>query len=140
MTNKIHITWEQFHNDTKDLCNKIKQAGNFNKIITVSRGGLIPAGIVAYELDIRDTSVVNIRSYNGEDKLEKVEVFGFDGQADENTLVIDDLSDTGRSINILRQLFPKARQVTVYTKTTSTQKPDIYTKEMPNKWIVFPWD
>ena len=41
MNDKIYITWEDFHRDTKALAEKIRSAGNFSKIIAVSRGGLL---------------------------------------------------------------------------------------------------
>ena len=138
--NKTRLTWEQFHQDVKVLCQKIKESGSYNKIIAISRGGLIPAGIVAYELNIRNMSTVNIISYHDDRQLNKADVFGFDGQADRRTLIIDDLSDTGRSIKLLRQLIPNAVYATVYAKPDGLDAPDIYAKEMPNSWVAFPWD
>ena len=40
MTEKLHISWEEFHRDTRELCAKIKNSGNYDKIVAVSRGGL----------------------------------------------------------------------------------------------------
>ena len=59
MTEKIYINWSEFHQDVKDLCKKIKESGEFDKIIAISRGGLIPAAIIAYELNIRNTETIN---------------------------------------------------------------------------------
>ncbi|MGN0913459.1 MAG: xanthine phosphoribosyltransferase, partial [Alphaproteobacteria bacterium] len=67
MTKKLYIKWDEFHNHAKELCEKIKQSGEYNKIVAISRGGLIPAGILAYELDIRNSQAINISSYD-EDK------------------------------------------------------------------------
>lgn len=66
MTEKLHISWEEFHRDTRELCAKIKNSGNYDKIVAVSRGGLLPAGILAYELNIRNTAVVNMSTYDGD--------------------------------------------------------------------------
>lgn len=137
---KLNITWSDFHQDVKTLCEKLKQTGEYNKIIAISRGGLIPAGIVAYELDIRHSEVINIVSYDHANQLSSTKIFGYSGLADEHTLVIDDLSDTGNSINLLRQRFPKATYAVVYVKPQGLTAPDIYTKEMPDSWLVFPWD
>lgn len=142
MVEKIHITWNEFHQHTKDLAAKIKKSGKYNKIIAISRGGLFPAGILSYELDIRNTQTINISSYDGEKQREDeaVVIDTYVGEIDEHTLVVDDLSDTGKTIKLLRQMFPKAKIVTVYAKPTGSVYVDIYARDIPDKWLVFPWD
>ena len=80
MDDKIYINWNEFHQDVKNLCQKIKQTGKeYNKLVAISRGGFIPAGIIAYELNIKNTAVINISSYIGEKqiKLEKIDNIEF---------------------------------------------------------------
>lgn len=62
------------------------------------------------------------------------------GAVDEHTLVVDDLSDSGNTCNLLRPLFPQARFVTVYAKPAGRSAVDVYAREMPDSWLVFPWD
>lgn len=142
MTNKIYVNWEEFHQDTINLSQKIKQDGNYNKIVAISRGGLLPAGILAYELDIRNTQAINISSYDGEHQrsLDDVEVCDNVGVVDDKTLIVDDLSDTGSTYKLLRNRFPNARYVTVYAKPKGQSVVDIFSREMPDEWLVFPWD
>lgn len=142
MTDKIYIRWDEFHQDTINLCKKIKQNGKYNKIVAISRGGLLPAGILAYELDIRNTQAINISSYDGEQQrsLDDVEICDNVGAVDENTLIVDDLSDTGTTFKLLRSRFPNARYVTVYAKPKGQSVVDIFAREMPDEWLVFPWD
>lgn len=142
MTDKIYIKWNEFHQDTINLCKKIKQNGKYNKIVAISRGGLLPAGILAYELDIRNTQAINISSYDGEQQrsLDNVEICDNVGAVDENTLIVDDLSDTGTTFKLLRSRFPNARYVTVYAKPKGQSVVDIFAREMPDEWLVFPWD
>ena len=142
MTKKLCIKWDEFHNHAKELCEKIKQSGEYNKIVAISRGGLIPAGILAYELDIRNSQAINISSYD-EDKQradEDIEIFGNVGEVDEKTLIVDDLSDTGKTFRILRKIYPQAKYVAVYAKEKGRSVVDIYARSMPDEWIVFPWD
>ncbi len=142
MTKKLYIKWDEFHNHAKELCEKIKQSGEYNKIVAISRGGLIPAGILAYELDIRNSQAINISSYD-EDKQradEDIEIFGNVGEVDEKTLIVDDLSDTGKTFRILRRIYPQAKYVAVYAKEKGRSVVDIYARSMPDEWIVFPWD
>lgn len=143
MTKKIYIKWDEFHQHCKKLAEKIKNKGEFNKIVAVSRGGLIPAGVLAYELNIRNCETVNMSSYD-ENYTRRddadIELHAAVTTVDEKTLIVDDLSDTGRSFRILRQLFPGAQFVSVYTKAQGKSTVDIYAEELPDEWIVFPWD
>lgn len=142
MTNKKYISWDEFHQDTQNLAQTIKNSGDYNRLIAVSRGGLIPAGILAYELDIRNCQAINMSSYDG-DKIRADTDIELDAEisgVDEETLIIDDLSDSGRTYRLLRQKFPHGKFVTVYAKPQGVSEVDIYAKTMPDEWIVFPWD
>lgn len=142
MTDKIYITWENFHNDVKNLAKNIKLLGNFNKIIAVSRGGFLPAGILSYELGIRNIEVINISSYDEDIQRcdEDVKLVTSVSYVDEQTLIVDDLSDTGNTFNIIRKLFPNGKYVSVYAKPKGINSVDIYEKKIPDNWVVFPWD
>lgn len=142
MTNKTYLNWEEFHQDVKQLCQKIKASGNYNKIVAISRGGLVPAGILAYELNIRSTEVINVATYIDDVhlKLEKIDKPENVGEVNEQTLIVDDLVDSGQTFEVLRQTFPKAKYVSVYTKNKSKDNADIFARELPDEWIVFPWD
>lgn len=141
MAEKIYISWEDFHKHTKELAEKIKTAGQFNKIIAISRGGLIPAQIISYELDIEDIQVINISSYDGENpkKDDEIVVRANVKDVDEKTLVIDEVSDTGRTLQIIKQMYPKAKMAAVYAKSKGMNITDIYGAKAPEKWLVFPW-
>lgn len=143
MTEKIYISWSEFHRHVKDLCKKIKESGEYDKIVAISRGGLIPAAIIAYELNIRNTETINFSSYDGNYERrrdEEIEISGHIGTVNEKTLIIDDLSDSGRTYEILRRVYPKAKFITVYAKEKGAPQVDIYEKTMPDEWLVFPWD
>ena len=142
MPEKIYINWNDFHQHTKKLCQKIKAHGTYDKIIAVSRGGLIPAGIIAYELNIRNNEAVNFSSYDNQESraTQDIEMSVHVGKVDEKTLVVDDLADSGRTFQVLRKYFPKATFVTIYAKKQGASQVDIYAEDIPDKWIVFPWD
>jgi xanthine phosphoribosyltransferase len=142
VTDKIYIKWEEFHQDVKNLCEKIKDSGQYDKIVAISRGGLIPAGIIAYELNIRNSAVINIATYVGAThlKMDEVDKPEFVGKVDEKTLIVDDLSDSGQTFKVMRRQFPKGKYVTVYAKEKGKAEVDIYAKDIPDNWIVFPWD
>ena len=143
MDDKIYISWTEFHQDVKNLCKKIQATGQvFNKIVAISRGGFIPAGIIAYELNIRNSAVVNISTYIDDKHLELNEISNIQsvGVVDEKTLIIDDISDSGQTFKFMRQSFPKGKFVTVYAKQKGIAQTDIFERQIPEKWLVFPWD
>lgn len=143
MTNKIYISWEDFHAHTKLLASKIRSAGkNFERIAAVSRGGLLPAGLLAYELDIRRVETVNMSSYDGNRMRgdDEIEISATLENVDGRTLIVDDLSDSGRTFRLLRKIYPQAVFASVYSKQKGKDAVDIYAADMPDAWIVFPWD
>lgn len=142
MADKVYINWNDFHQDVKNLCAKIKQSGEYDKIVAISRGGLVPAGIIAYELNIRNSAVINIATYVGAEhlKLDEVDRPEAVGKVDEKTLIVDDLADSGQTFRVMRRQFPKGKYVTVYAKEKGKNEVNLYAREVPDEWIVFPWD
>ena len=58
------VSWDQFHRDSRALAWRLNGAGPFEAIVCVTRGGLVPAAIVARELGIRLIETVNVVSYD----------------------------------------------------------------------------
>ena len=58
------VSWDQFHRDARALAWRLNGAGPFTAIIAVTRGGLVPAAIVARELDLRLIDTVCVASYD----------------------------------------------------------------------------
>src|SRR5499433_319477 len=58
------VSWDQFHRDARALAWRLAGAGPFEAIVCVTRGGLVPAAIVARELGIRLIETVCVASYN----------------------------------------------------------------------------
>lgn len=143
----FHVSWEQFHRDTRALTWRLNGAGPFEAIVCITRGGLVPAAIVARELDIRLVETICIASYHdyqtqGGLKILKgaspdVIQLG-DGKG---VLVIDDLVDTGKTAQVVRDLLPKAHFATVYAKPLGRPMVDTFITEVSqDTWIYFPWD
>ena len=57
------VSWDQFHRDTRALTWRLHEAGPFEAIVCITRGGLVPAAIVARELNVRIIETVCIASY-----------------------------------------------------------------------------
>jgi xanthine phosphoribosyltransferase len=135
------ISWEQLHRDAKALAWRLLEYDFFNGIVAITRGGLVPAAIVARELDIRLVDTVCIASYSWQDQQGDMEVLkSIDGKGD-GWLIIDDLVDTGRTAKTVREMLPEAHFATVYAKPAGRPLVDTYITEVSqDTWILFPWD
>ena len=107
----------------------------------MTRGGLVPASIVARELDLRLLDTVCIASYDhktqGQAEILKPADVG-DGTG---WLIIDDLVDTGKTAKIVRDRMPKAHFATIYAKPAGRPLVDTFITEVSqDTWILFPWD
>ena len=59
------VSWEELHRTSKALAWRLLELGPFEGIVAVTRGGLVPAAIVARELEIRLIETACISSYHG---------------------------------------------------------------------------
>ncbi len=137
------ISWEQLHRDARALSWRLLDVGFFNGIITITRGGMVPAAIIARELDIHHVDTICISSYDWKEKKSEAEILkGFSGEGDgEGWLLVDDLVDTGATAQIVKNLVPKAHFATVYAKPAGKPLVDTFVTEVSqDTWILFPWD
>jgi xanthine phosphoribosyltransferase len=139
-TKTFPISWEQLHRDSKALAWRLVNMKEWKGIITITRGGMVPASIIARELEIRLVDTVCISSYDFKDQddvkiLKPVDIDGNDW------LLIDDLVDTGQTARIVRDMLPEAHFATVYAKPAGRPLVDTFITEVSqDTWILFPWD
>jgi xanthine phosphoribosyltransferase len=142
------VSWDQFHRDARALAWRLNGAGPFDAIVTVTRGGLVPAAIVARELNLRLIETICISSYEhirqGELRVLKgvaSELVQKSGGGGNGVLIVDDLVDTGKTARVVRDLLPNAHFATVYAKPMGRPLVDTFITEVSqDTWIVFPWD
>ena len=99
----FHVSWDQIHRDARALAwrldGKGPDGGAWRAVVGITRGGLVPAMIVAREVD------------------------------------------TGKTLELVRRLYPKAHFATVYAKPSGKPMVDSYITEVSqDTWIFFPWD
>lgn len=140
------VAWDQLHRDARALAWRLMARGpaasEWRGIVAVTRGGLIPAAIVARELDCRVVESVSVLSYE-EEVPGPVVIAKPPSAAGDGTgfLVIDDLVDTGATIRAVRALLPRAHYACVYAKPAGRDAIDTYITEVSqDTWILFPWD
>ena len=51
-TKTFPISWEQLHRDSKALAWRLVDLGKWRGIVAITRGGMVPASIIARELEI----------------------------------------------------------------------------------------
>lgn len=135
------VSWDQLHRDCKALSWRLMSLGPWKGIYAITKGGLIPAAIVARELDVRIIDTICVASYDWQSQGDKVDVLkGVTGDG-EGWLLIDDLVDTGRTAKAVREMLPKAHFATVYAKPEGRPLVDTFITEVSqDTWILFPWD
>ena len=144
----FHVSWDQIHRDSRALAWRLDgrgpDGGGWRAVVAITRGGMAPAMIVARELDIRTVDTISVKSYDWQKQAEAellkapdTVVMG-DGTG---ILVVDDLVDTGKTLELVRRLYPKAHFATVYAKPQGRSMVDTYITEVSqDTWIFFPWD
>jgi xanthine phosphoribosyltransferase len=138
------VSWDDVHRDARALVRKLMALGPWEGIIALTRGGLVPAAIVAREMEIRIIDTLCIATYD-EQKLDAVKVLKSPESAvasqGEGWLLIDDLVDTGTTLQAARKLLPKAHFATVYGKPKGLPLVDTFIHQVPQEqWVYFPWD
>jgi adenine/guanine phosphoribosyltransferase-like PRPP-binding protein len=134
------ISWEQLHRDARALSWRLVEQGPWQGIIAITRGGLVPAAIIARELDIRLVDTICIASYAGRDQGPIQVLKSVAGNGD-GWLLVDDLVDTGKTAKLVREMVPKAHFATIYSKPAGRPLVDTFMTEVSqDTWILFPWD
>ena len=144
----FHVSWDQLHRDARALAwrldGKGPDNGNWRAVVAITRGGMAPAMIIARELDIRIVDTISVKSYDYQSQSEPKIIKTPDDlvvQDGTGILIIDDLVDTGKTLEVVRSMMPKAHVATVYAKPMGRAQVDTFITEVSqDTWIFFPWD
>lgn len=146
----FHVSWDQIHRDARALAWRLdgrgpEADGAWRAVVAITRGGLVPAMIVARELGIRVIDTISVRSYDLERKQGEARITK-PAQADlmgdgTGILIVDDLVDSGKTLELVHRLYAKAHYAAVYAKPHGKPQVDTYVTEVSqDTWIFFPWD
>src|SRR3569833_2499859 len=98
------VSWDQINRDCRALTWRLNEVGSFHAVIAITRGGLVPAAIVARELGVRIIDTVCIASYDHtkQGNLMVLKNIGADtaalgGGTGKGLMIVDDLVDTGKT-------------------------------------------
>ncbi|KKB84031.1 xanthine phosphoribosyltransferase [Devosia limi DSM 17137] len=141
------VSWDQFHRDSRALAWRLTSIGPFDAVVAIARGGLVPATIVARELNIRTVETVAVKSYDHQNQggikvLKEISQSILDmAKNGAKVLIVDDLVDTGSTARLVRDMLPGAHFATVYAKPMGRELVDTFITEVSqDTWIFFPWD
>lgn len=139
MSEKYLVTWDMLQMEARKLAKRLMPASQWKGIIAVSRGGLVPASLLARELGIRYVDTVCISSYDHDNQRELKVLKRAEGDG-EGFIVVDDLVDTGGTAHAIRDMYPKAHFVTIFAKPQGRPLVDDYVVDIAqDTWIEQPW-
>lgn len=144
------LTWELNGQACRELAQLVRDDGFIPDIILgIARGGLIPAGALAYGLGCKMLISLNVEFYTGvgETLAEPVmlpSLLESSGLNDQRVLVVDDVADSGKTLKLVDDYckqqgrVAEVRNAVIYRKPHTITLPD-YCWRTTDKWISFPW-
>ena len=145
----FHVSWDQIHRDSRALAWRLDhqgpgEGGAWRAVVAITRGGMVPACIVARELDLRVVDTISVKSYDNQSQTSAQVIKSPDAELmrdGSGILVVDDLVDSGKTLELVRNLYPKGHFATVYAKPKGRPMVDTFITEVSqDTWIFFPWD
>jgi len=142
------LTWDQFGVASRELARDVLTSGFVpDVVVAIARGGLLLAGSIAYALGAKSCGAMNIEFYTGvgerlPEPIMLPPMFDDSTLDGKNVLLVDDVSDSGRTLAMVDQLLKASgatvRTVVLYTKPGTVHVPT-YTWKDTDRWINFPW-
>ncbi|WP_420846155.1 phosphoribosyltransferase [Microbacterium caowuchunii] len=142
------LSWDGFGQASRDMARAILAAGFVPEVVVaIARGGLLPAGAIAYGLGAKNCGAINVEFYTGigtvldapEVLPPELDMTYLDGR---RVLLVDDVADSGRTLDLAVRLLTDrgadVRSAVIYTKPTTIIQPDFSWKDT-DLWIDFPW-
>ena len=145
------VSWDQFHRDARALAWRLSGSRqDWRAVVCITRGGMVPAGMMAYHLKLRNILVAAVEFYSGVARRAQQPTF-LQFPADpfisgKRILIVDDIWDSGKTIMAVKERVRAAGGTPItavlhYKPTASMfeDRPDFYV-ETTSAWIVYPWE
>ncbi|MCU1480086.1 MAG: phosphoribosyltransferase [Subtercola sp.] len=142
------LGWLEFGDASRVLATMILESGFVpDFVIAIARGGLLPAGALAYATGTKSCGSLNVEFYSDIETtlpepiilppmLDNTALIG------KRILLVDDVADSGRTLRLVVDLLEKigviVKTATLYSKPRSVIEPDFFWRKT-DRWIVFPW-
>lgn len=143
----LYVSWEDIYNACLKIFSEIEGKNvKIDCIVAISRGGMIPAAILANCLDVRKVIVINVKLYKEigvKGKLEIERSLDLEKADISTVLIVDDIVDTGETLEKVREYIAdhvwKVYTAAIFVKEWSKVKPDYYVYRT-TRWVIFPWE
>lgn len=142
-TKELYLSWDEIQANCIELAYKlIGDRKKFDAIVAVTRGGLFPAGLLARELDIHLIDTICVSRYNGMHAGDTETVLKIpQGLEGKSVLVVDDLADKGRTLDVVKEHLPNATVAVLIVKPEGRDRAHYHVRETEQEvWVRFPWD
>jgi len=144
---KVYLTWWQIDRAVFSLADELRKSFLPDVIVGIARGGLIPAVRLSHVLGDIEMKIIDVKFYTDiEERMEKpVVTIPLHGSLEgKKVVVVDDVSDTGKTLEVVVDEVKKAgakevKIVCLSMKPWTKVVPDFYVFRT-DKWIVFPWE
>ena len=143
---KFELSWEGVEHHANLIAQALGSDLQFRNIVALARGGLIPAAMLAQRLNVRRIHNVCLRHYDDNNqRLDRIECLTdmapFRLLNYRNTLIVDDVSDSGKSIELVKEYLPDAIVVTLVAKPEGAPLVNLYAQALSqDTWVHFPWE
>lgn len=145
---KEYLSWEHIAQLVDKLIQQLPR--DFDAILAITRGGMVPACLVSEKLDIRNVMAAAVMFYTGVGQtLDEPRFLQFPADPlllGKRILIVDDVWDSGRTVTSVKQRVLEAGGIptvaVIHFKPKKSQvagRPDYFATET-DAWIVYPWD
>ena len=151
MTDKVKLSWENIETKVDVLADMLKDI-KFDAVVSIGRGGMVPARLLAEKLDIHAAYIIDAKAYGADDKLGEMCISELKlAQNVKSVLVVDDVIFTGTTLSAVMEKIAENQQVTNIVNAflyKNINTPDdvsanyCYAAEYDGNahWLVFPWE
>lgn len=129
----MHITWEHYDEMLNKLYRRV-QDQNYDMIIGVTRGGLVPAVHLSHLLGV-PMATVQYQLRDGNGSMHIISQQGY-----QKALIVDDICDTGDTIRGLSEVFKNTDFAVLIDKTGDSMVKYRAAYFEADDWVVFPWE
>ena len=144
---KDYVTWDDLEGLVEDLAGRI--GDGFDVMLVITRGGMVPAGMLAYQLGIRTILVAPVVAYDDVGTMhEHPVVLGFPDPSQlegHDVLVVDEVWETGNTISAVvdrvRAAGGRPTTAVLHYKPARSRAgfaPDHFVFET-DRWVVYPY-
>lgn len=141
------VTWDDLERLVVDLAERVR--GEYDVMLAITRGALVPAGMLAYRLGIRNILVAAVAFYDDEGQAGPEPIF-LQFPADpllhgRRVLVVDEVWDSGTTIHAVCERVRRAGGVpttaVLHYKPERSQVPEEPDHHVvtTDRWVVYPF-